>query len=133
MYLRLKILAISICLMIVSTTSAVAEGTLSYQQTFDANHLAAKQSALSALDGLGLTHDRTIAGSAATILFFSRPATAYSWGESGAVTIHKNNTNRTRVDVTSQKAVRFQITGKSPRVFAREIFDAMSAELALTQ
>lgn len=127
--LRTQIVALTLLLASLAGTSAHADGTRSYQQTFDAPYMLTKETAMQSLSKLGLSHDKTVFGEVATIMYFSRPATAYSWGESGAVTVHNTGPDRTRVDVTSQKAVLFQITGKSTRTFAREIFDTIASDL----
>ena len=64
---------------------------------------------------------------------FSKPISAFSWGEVGTVNVIRRDEQQTRIYVNSEKRDRIQVTGTSERQFAEQIFANITESLARLQ
>ena len=64
---------------------------------------------------------------------FSKPMSAFSWGEAGVVNVVEMDVAITRVYVNTAKRYRIQITGTSEETFSEQIFANIDESLARLQ
>lgn len=116
-----------------SATVAAAPLTAGVSQDFAAPFEVAKAAALEAVERLNVD----IQGSDETPerfqIRFSKPISAFSWGEVGTVNVIRRDEQQTRIYVNSEKRDRIQVTGTSERQFAEQIFANITESLARLQ
>jgi len=99
-------------------------------RVFDAAYTPTKKAAMTSLQQLDLHIEETVAVEGGEHIMFSKPISAFSWGEVGRVRVTKKTAARTEVGIRSHKRSRVQITGTSQREFADRIFTRMESLLA---
>jgi hypothetical protein len=117
-------------------TSSTVQGaplTQGASHDFDAPYDVVKAAALEAVGRLNIN----IQGSDETAerfqIRFSKPISAFSWGEVGVVNVVRVDDQHTRVFVNSEKRDQMQLTGTSERQFAEQIFANITESLARLQ
>lgn len=134
--MRAAFLAIAMVLLASCATAdtvrraAVTEGK---SQDFSYPYNVVKAAALEAVQRLNVE----IQGSDETAerfqIRFSKPVSAFSWGEVGAVNVVRIDEQNTRVFVNTEKRSQIQITGTSEGRFASEIFSNIGESSARLQ
>lgn len=116
-----------------SSTVSGADVTAGESQEFASSYDLVKAAALQAIERMNVD----IQGSDETPerfqIRFSKPVSAFSWGEVGVVNVVRVNDTTTRVYVNSEKRHQMQVTGTSERQFAEQIFANINESLARLQ
>jgi hypothetical protein len=112
------------------SASAVTEGQ---SQDFAASYDVVKAAAVEAVQRMNVDVQGSDETSERFQIRFSKPISAFSWGEVGAVNVVRIDDQNTRVYVNTEKRSQAQITGTSERQFAEEIFANIRESLARLQ
>ena len=111
-----------------STIVEVSEET-GTSQAFSARVETVSAAAASTLTDLGLNlKDTTTAESGAVTLVFSKPVSAFSWGEVGKIVISPA-AGGAQVTVISRTRAAIQLFGTTQTTFAGQIFAGISSKL----
>lgn len=103
----------------------VTEGV---SRDYNAPYEETKRLALESLQGLNVdVNSASESGSIYTIMF-SKPMTAFSWGEVGRVSV-LDLSPQSRVTVLSEKRSKYQITGTDEDEFAEAVFEGIDYAL----
>lgn len=107
-----------------ATANTVREApiTSGIPHDFNAPYDVVKAAALQAVERLNVDIQGTDETPERFQIRFSKPISAFSWGEVGAVNVVRVDDTTTRVYVNSEKRDQVQITGTSERQFADAIF-----------
>ena len=98
-------------------------------QSFSASIESVEAAAIATLSDLGLNlKNTTRAADGVVTLVFSKPVSAFSWGEVGKIVI-SGSPSTTVVTVVSSKRVAFQITGTTQVTFSEQVFSGISNHL----
>lgn len=110
--------------------AALTEGR---SQDFSAPYDVVRAAALEAVQRLNVDIQGSDETSERFQIRFSKPISAFSWGEVGAVNVVRIDEQNTRVFVNTEKRSQMQITGTSEGRFAGEIFANIGESLARLQ
>jgi hypothetical protein len=138
--MRKLLIAVALVLSPVIVSSCATSGTVSgadvtagQSQDFAAPYDLMKAAALQAVERMNVD----IQGSDETPerfqIRFSKPISAFSWGEVGVVNVVRISETATRVYVNSEKRSQMQVTGTSERQFAEQIFANINESLTRLQ
>lgn len=116
-----------------SSTVSTAEMTEGQSQDFTASYEVVKAAAVEAVERMNVDVQGTDETPERFQIRFSKPISAFSWGEVGAVNVVRIDDASTRVYVNSEKRSQMQVTGTSERQFAEEIFSNISESIARLQ
>lgn len=129
--LGLSAITLSAC----ATTETVANApiTSGLTQDYSAPYDVVKAAAIESVQRLNVN----IQGSDETVerfqIRFSKPISAFSWGEVGVVNVVRVDDHTARVYVHTTKRDQVQITGTSQRQFATQIFTNITESLSRLQ
>lgn len=123
--------ALSAC----ATSNTVREAavTAGIPHDFNAPYDVVKAAALQAVERLNVDIQGTDETPERFQIRFSKPISAFSWGEVGAVNVVRIDDTTTRVYVNSEKRDQMQVTGTSERQFAEAIFTNITEALSRLQ
>lgn len=116
-----------------SSTVRGADVTAGQSQDFTASYDLVKAAALQAVERMNVDIQGSDETSERFQIRFSKPISAFSWGEVGVVNVVRVNETTTRVFVNSEKRSQMQVTGTSERQFAEQIFANINESLARLQ
>ena len=102
-------------------------------RTFAASKTAVVKATEATITELGYSLKDTRVSDPTTQIYFSKPMSAFSWGEVGRIDVTGLKTTGTEgssvVSVGSAKRYKLQITGMSQKDFAKAIFDGIDQQL----
>lgn len=99
-------------------------------KTFAASKELVKLATEDTIKGLGYKHTETKDSTHAAQVYFSKPMSAFSWGEVGRIDIVSTAEKTTVVSLASEKRYQLQITGTKEQTFADKIFAGVEQRLA---
>jgi hypothetical protein len=100
-------------------------------KAFPAKYAAVKAAALESVQKLNVKVQKTSEDDKGFHITFSKPISAFSWGEVGQVDVVKSADDAaTDVVVNTSKRLKTQVTGTSQKQFAEQIFADVTANLA---
>ena len=122
------IVSLALCLSACTTPTQIAnrDESAGVGQEFSAPYTSVVQAATTALGNQKLKVISSVPGPEETIIAFSKPVSAFSWGENGRVLVKKLGENRTQVFVTSAANLAINVTATSESKFARNIYSEMA-------
>ncbi|UTW12816.1 hypothetical protein [Marinobacterium rhizophilum] len=97
-------------------------------RNFNAPYSQTKRLALESVQGLNVDINSTKDSGGAFSVVFSKPMSAFSWGEVGRIIV-LDIAPQSRVTVFSEKRVKTQITGTDNDQFAQSIFEGIDHAL----
>ncbi len=119
-------LALSACANMSSIERSSEVGTT---RTFNHPAEIVSAAALESVRSLDVAIEKTASEDNAFRIYFSKPLSAFSWGEVGRVTVRPLEASATVVEVRAEKRSKFQLTGTDERKFARAIFAGIENRL----
>jgi hypothetical protein len=123
--------SLTACATVVSVQDApVTEGIM---QEFAVGYDVMKAAALESVERLNVDVQGTDENAERFQIRFSKPISAFSWGEVGVVNVVRVDDTHARVYVNSEKRNQSQISGTSERQFADQIFANINESLARLQ
>jgi hypothetical protein len=134
-FLALALIGLPATLAGCATASTVSNApiTAGMSQDFSASYDLVKAAALEAVQRLNVDVQGSDETPERFQIRFSKPISAFSWGEVGVVNIVRVDEQNTRVYVNSEKRDQMQVTGTSERQFANQIFANITESLARLQ
>jgi hypothetical protein len=124
---KLTISALAFAILTSASSMAFSAGNKSVSKNFNAPYESVIVAAKAALTDLKLKNKGGTSFEGTTNISFSRSFSAFSVGERGTISIVNLDSGKTKVIVRSRKLNPVQITGKSTKRFARDIFAAIQA------
>lgn len=109
------------------TTAPVTAGT---SKEFAAGFDVVKAAALEAVERMNVDVQGSDENAERFQIRFSKPVSAFSWGEVGVVNVVRVDDATTRVVVNAAKRSQMQVTGTSEAQFASQIFKNLDEGLA---
>ncbi|AHB86029.1 hypothetical protein KQ247_03910 [Ruegeria pomeroyi] len=99
-------------------------------QVFDAPISKVVSSAETVLEKQGLNITKSTVAQNEAVIIFSKPVSAFSWGEVGKLTFTSVAPDKTQAFITTQRRGTLNVTAKSEAAFAREIFGGIQSDLS---
>jgi hypothetical protein len=98
-------------------------------KTYQNNKADVVSATKKAIDVLGYNLKNVEDGAPVTVIYFSKPMSAFSWGEVGRIDVKDLDGKQTLVMLASEKRLQFQVTGAKQDDFARRIFSSLDMQL----
>jgi|GEM_PF-1802145 len=98
-------------------------------QTFQADYEKVKAAALLTLEAQKLPVENAVDAEGGHAIYFTKPVSAFSWGEVGRVFIEKGMGGNTKVYVKTARRSSTNITATSQSTFAKRIFGGIEENL----
>lgn len=111
-----------------ATSSTVANKAATYKN-FKAPYEQVKIATRHSVETLNVNISKANDFGSSYEIWFTKPVSAWSWGEQGQVIVTPYSNSACRVEVKSAKNSRLQITGTSQEEFASAIFDGIDKGL----
>jgi hypothetical protein len=124
----LAVVALAGCASMSSVKSSDMSGATS--RTYAASQVATVAAVRSSIQDLGYSLKDTQQVNGVEQVYFSKPMSAFSWGEVARVDVSKVDAARSTVSVASEKRFQMQVTGMRQKDFAEAIFDKLDTKLA---
>ncbi len=116
-----------------SATVRAADVSAGQSQDFTGSYDLVRAAALQAVERMNVDVQGSDETPERFQIRFSKPVSAFSWGEVGVVNVVRVNETTTRVFVNSERRHQLQVTGTSEQQFANEIFGNITEALAQLQ
>jgi len=111
-----------------SSVNNAAAGT-GIKKIYSGDHETIKSATMASMQNLNIDVKGAEDTPDGYVITFSKPMSAFSWGEVGRVLVKKVGDN-SRVYVHSEKRAKFQVTGAKEQDFANAIFASIDEILA---
>lgn len=98
-------------------------------QTYSASSKKVVEATVQAINTLGYSLKNVTEKNDITEVYFSKPMSAFSWGEVGRIDIRSLGETQTKVILSTEKRYQVQITGTKQSEFAQQIFSSLAAQL----
>ena len=125
---KASILLLSLFIAGCSTQSGIA-GKSGLARTFNATYADTKAATRYSVETLNVKIARIEDAGSAYTIWFSKPMSAWSWGEQGLVTVSPLAGESTKVEVRSAKNYKLQVSGTGQEKFAGAIFEGIEKGL----
>lgn len=99
-------------------------------KTFNASKERVVQATEKSFDALGYNFKNTKAGEPTSEVYFSKPMSAFSWGEVGRIDVTRIGADSAKVAIGTEKRFQLQVTGTSQDEFSRKIFTEIEKNLS---
>lgn len=97
---------------------------------FTASKVQVIDATKSSIETLGYNFKNMKDADPTTEIYFSKPMSAFSWGEVGRIDVRSVGDASTMVSIASEKRYQVQITGTSQDEFSRKLFTEIQKELS---